>query len=92
MSQSTGASAPVVSTITHAFSPLVSRSKLLQVNAGLPAEDALNTASCYLAAAFDLASDINENDSDGAWATAYLIELAKALIDSIYIGNKGESS
>jgi hypothetical protein len=57
---------------------------LFQVNAGIPAGEALDAASLYLAAALDLARDaVDENSSDGDNAVPYLIRMAKSVVNSV---------
>jgi hypothetical protein len=60
---------------------------LFQVSADIPAKEALDAASCYLAAAFDLACcAVDENASDGASAVPYLVRMAKSVVDSVNAG------
>jgi hypothetical protein len=57
---------------------------LFQVCEGIAAEDALNWAQCYLGAALDVsisAAELNNQDTKG-WGAVYLVEAAKALVDS----------
>ncbi len=73
-----------VRTTAHPFSSLTCSPKLFQVNADVPAVEALEAASLYLASALDMASDaVEEGMGDGAFAVSYLIELAKAVVDSV---------
>lgn len=81
--------ASVPSTVDMKFSALTSTVALplFQVNGGISASEALQSASLYLAAAQDLsASSVDENDGDGSYAVSYLLELAKALVDSVQAG------
>jgi hypothetical protein len=60
---------------------------LFQVCPGIPAEEALNAASIYLAAAYDLANssvDLDSDDKDNA--VPYLIRMAKSVIDALIAG------
>jgi hypothetical protein len=58
--------------------------EFLAIRAGVPIETVLNLASCYLGTAHPIASDAAEVDDKGAaWAAVYLIEMAKASIDSV---------
>jgi hypothetical protein len=60
---------------------------LFQVNAGIPAGKALNTASIYLASAHVLTCDaVAEGSSNGMNAVADLIGLARAIVDSVNAG------
>jgi hypothetical protein len=66
------------------FAPLVSSREMFQVNPGIPAVEALSTASCYLDVALDLSREMAmEANNNNAWVPVYMIELAKAIIDSI---------
>lgn len=57
------------------------------VRPGVPSSEALEQASLYLASAYDMASSIAQTaDGDGAWAVVYLIEMAKAVVDSVTAG------
>lgn len=59
---------------------------LFEVRPGVPAIDAMELASCYMASARDLAAACaaeTEGDTpDHLWGAYYLIELAKAALDS----------
>lgn len=57
-----------------------SQKPLFSVIPGVPANGALEAASCFLAAARDCAYLGEENTSSAA---AYLIEMAKAVVDSL---------
>ena len=60
---------------------------LFEVRPGVPTINALETASCYMAAARDTAIQAAEASSgdkpDGAWAVFYLVDLAKTVLDSV---------
>lgn len=74
----------VIRTTAYPFSSLACSPKLFQVNADVPAIEALEAASLYLASALDMSSDaVDEDMGNGAYAVSYLIELAKAVIDSV---------
>lgn len=73
-----------VRTTALPFPTIACSPKLFQVNADVPAIEALEAASLYLASALDMASDaVDENMGDGAFAVSYRIELAKAVVDSV---------
>ena len=55
---------------------------LFEVRSGIPVLDAMEMASCYMASARDVASMAMENPS-GIAGAYYLIELAKATLDSV---------
>ena len=60
---------------------------LFEVRAGVPAVDALEMASCYMAAARDAterpAVELSENGfNDRVWGAFYLIKMAKAALDA----------
>lgn len=78
---------PVPSTVTLKFPSISCSPNLFQVNGGVPAVEALEAASLYLASALDMSSDsVQEGQGDGAYAVSYLIELAKAVVDSVSAG------
>lgn len=84
MNQSTSAQAPTRVTAQHPFfSCNPAGDELFSVRPGMPVFDALEQASCFMAAARDAtyqAADLVQSDSvSGA---AYLIEMAKAVLDS----------
>ena len=57
---------------------------LFQVNPGVDASIALEHASLFLAAAYDMASDAAQDvPGDTLWGMACLIEMAKSVIDSV---------
>ena len=56
--------------------------KLFSVRKGAPSPSALASASCFLAAAIDIANQ-NDPNSDALWGSVYLIEMAKAIVDSV---------
>lgn len=71
-----------ISSIQYPFFPSgIGDGKLFDVREGVPIPDALNQASCFLASAKTAAYEADEN-ADFGYAAAYLIELAKALVDS----------
>ena len=65
---------------------LIHNKNLFQVVGGISAEEALGVASVYLASAIDLGVNGSLDECrDGAYSVPYLIELAKALIDSVCV-------
>ena len=76
-----------MNTVNHAFSLDACSFKLFSVNGGLPADQALEAASCYLDVAIRLAVTGNDNNAN-PWAMRYLAGMAKALVDSISIGKE----
>ena len=57
---------------------------LFQVNPGVDASLALEHASLFLAAAYDMASDAAQDvPGETLWGMACLIEMAKSVIDSV---------
>lgn len=66
---------------------------LFSVRAGIPADDALEMASCFLDAARSVAQRLVE-DSGGAsaYAAEQLITQAKALIDALLLDTSGDDS
>ena len=57
---------------------------LFQVNPGVDASLALEHASLFLAAAYDMASDAAQDEpGDTLWGMACLIEMAKSVVDSV---------
>jgi hypothetical protein len=62
------------------FSTIACPFDLFRVSPGVPADKALEAASCYLSAVLAQA----EAEDSIAWAL-YLIELAKALIDAVNV-------
>jgi len=86
-----GATVRVLCTTRHGFSSFTHNNKLFQVCGGIPAIEALEIASLYLASAHDLAvNGTLEECGDGANAVSYLIEFAKAIVDSVSAGACGE--
>jgi hypothetical protein len=75
-------------TVIHGFARVAGqRPHLFQVNPGVPAGEALGQASLMLAAAQDMAEGYIELDlSNDAWGLAYLIQMAKAVVDSVAVG------
>lgn len=60
---------------------------LFQVNPDVPASQALEQASLLLAAAHEMAQEVVQLDvGDDAWGMACLIEMAKAVVDSVSAG------
>lgn len=56
---------------------------LFAVCPGVPAQDALELASCFLASAdAALQSSLQERDDGVAWASLYLMQMAKAIVDA----------
>ncbi len=83
--QTPGASAPI--TTRTSFTRINAAGDLLfEVRPGVPAVDALEMASCYMASARDMASDCAQaysgDQPDHFWAAFYLIEMAKAVLDA----------
>lgn len=57
---------------------------LFQVNPGVDASLALEHASLFLAAAYDMAPDAAQDvPGDTLWGMACLIEMAKSVVDSV---------
>jgi hypothetical protein len=87
MTQSPGASAPPFpSTVAFPFSHLApTQPYLFQVNSGVPINDALEQASLLPSATYAMAQEIVHLDGadDGTWAMVYLVEAAKAVVDSV---------
>ena len=84
--QPPGAPAPSV-TAKFPFSRCNNAGDLLfEVRAGIPAIDALESASCFMASARDLAAECASNMTgdhpDHMWGAYYLIEMSKAALDS----------
>lgn len=73
-----------MSTVTSAkkFFKINCEHSIFQVIPGVPAQDALEQASCYLEASFEVLMN-NSEPSELNFAAAHLIEMAKALVDSI---------
>lgn len=60
---------------------------LFEVRGGIPLANALEQASCYMAAAKETASvvagsAIDDDPAGALWAAFYLIEMAAAVVDS----------
>jgi hypothetical protein len=80
-----GAAAPVRKTQLYPFfSCNPARDALFAVREGVPALDALQQASCFLEAARDAAYSSASSDEplNAMWATAYLVDVAKAVVDA----------
>lgn len=96
MAKSKRASAHINQTSRFAFQKINPSGDLLfEIRPGVPAIDALEIASCYMAAARDLAAEfasvsVGENP-DHAWGSFYLIELAKAILDSAIVAANKEN-
>ncbi len=79
--------APMPCTTPTEFPSIVHNGCLFQVVGGISAEEALGAASIYLASARDLGFNATLDEcSDGAYAVPYLLEFAKALVDSVHAG------
>ncbi|MDP3322679.1 MAG: DUF3077 domain-containing protein [Hydrogenophaga sp.] len=77
-------SRPVRTTKEHPFfSCSVHQDPLFLINSGVKFEDALSQASCFLSSALKISEDAAfECDTAQAWASCYLIEISKAIVDS----------
>jgi hypothetical protein len=77
-------------TTANGFVPLSIKdcsSCLFQVSPDIPAEDALDRASLLLAAAKDMAQEyINLDLGNDTWGLVFLIDTAKAVVDSVNDG------
>ncbi len=87
MSNTQPTSASSRATARHPFVRANANGDLLfEVRAGVPAINALELASCYMASARDLAGDCASaaegENPDHLWGAFYLIEMAKAVLDS----------
>ena len=88
---SQGASAPVDT--FHRCSGNSNGRALFRVATDLPANDTLEFASCYLAAALDTAELVACNEGEEAsFAVVYLVEMAKAAIDSVISADLAQRS
>ena len=56
---------------------------LFVVSKGISTENALNGASMFLATAASLGNTPEALDDDARWAIVHLVEMAKALVDSV---------
>ncbi len=80
---------PGLTTPTRVTSPLPffpcnpSGDRLFSVRADVPLPDALEQASCLLAVARDATYQVAESLGSAAYGPAYLIEMAKAVVDSL---------
>ena len=72
---------------TDFFTYSSSQKKLFSVLPGVPADGALEAASCFLDVARDCAYSGEGNFSNAA---AYLIEMAKAVVDSLVRGTDAQ--
>jgi hypothetical protein len=86
--RATGASAPTRKTRTVSFHSANYRGQnLFAVRPGVPAENAMETASCYLASALDACNVVAEDPdlqhkAGLLFAAVYLVEMAKAAVDA----------
>ena len=73
-----------MSTVTSSkkFFKINSEHSIFQVIPGTPAQDALEQASCFLGSSFEVLMN-SSKPSELDFAAAHLIEMAKALIDSV---------
>lgn len=89
MSDTQGAPAPAPerATAQHPFFSCNIRDDLLfSVRAGIPANDALEQASSFLAAAGSTVYQVAEKvGGESAYAAGYLVEMAKAIVDAAII-------
>lgn len=83
----TGQIPPAVQSLTAAhafFSCGRPDQNLFEVRSGIPAKDALETASCFLSTivgqVYEMAQEI---DSSEAHSAAYLLEMVKGIVDSV---------
>lgn len=94
-SSKTRMAAPVgLLTVQSTFMSLSpSGDEFMAVRPGLPAADALQHASEILSAVQATADHFAENNPDNpnaVWAVPYLVQMAKALIDSIDLSSQQE--
>lgn len=84
MARSKGAAASKrVTTRVNFFSCNPQLEPLFSVRAGIPANDALEQASCLLGSARAVASTAaSESDTEAAWAAVYLLDMANAIVDA----------
>ncbi len=84
MPTETGATAPTRKTSPRKFfSCNPQQDMLFSVREGIPADDALEMASCFLASALDIASDVAQDEQgDRMWGAYYLIKMAKEVVDA----------
>lgn len=69
-------------TVNYTFFPCnTARQYLFAVQPGIPGEDALSESSCILSTVVSLLRGID--DSEEAQAALYLVQMAKAAIDSV---------
>jgi len=84
------AAAPTPVTGATPFGPIGpgnDNGKLFSVNPGVPIGDALEKASCILAAALDVLWDMGTDavrGSEEPWAVFFLVEMSKAVVDSVW--------
>ena len=82
--QAKGASAPILKTAVTKFFPCnPAQDALFSVNPSVPVEDALGTASCFLASAVGIMQEVAlQIDTNEAWAALYLVEMSKGVVDA----------
>lgn len=86
--RSTGASAPARKTRIVSFHSANYRGQMLfAVRPGVPAENAMEMASCYLASALEACNSVAEDPdlqhkAGLLFAAVYLVEMAKAAVDA----------
>lgn len=86
--------APERTTAQHPFFSCNARDDLLfSVRAGIPADDALEQASCFLAAARTTVYQVAEKvGSESVYGAGYLVEMAKALVDAAILSISKEEN
>jgi hypothetical protein len=68
---------------TRFFTCNANQDALFSVNAGLPADEALEQAACFLASALSVMNEANVyDDSSSGFAALYLVEMAQAVVNS----------
>lgn len=79
-----GATAPTRKTSPRKFfSCNPEQDMLFAVREGIPATDALEMASCFLASAQDITAEVAQDErGDRIWGAFYLIKMAKAVVDA----------
>ncbi|MCK9511215.1 MAG: DUF3077 domain-containing protein [Pigmentiphaga sp.] len=80
-------------TTAHGFARLAeSQPHLFQVNPNVPASQALAQASLLLTAAHEIAEEVAQLDvGSNAWGAACLIEMARAVVDSVAGGMSADA-
>lgn len=68
--------------------------ELFAVQAGIPSQKALDEASCFLSVARSIAyATAEKKDPNTVYAIAYLLEMAKALVDAVEVsGDSGAAA